>query len=69
MGLALFNLVKQNAFKSLFVSSDIKVSPKEFVAKIDKQFGRQDLELEELKTEYDIFEIARNAIRFSDSRK
>jgi hypothetical protein len=32
-------------------------------------FGRQDLELEELKAEADIFETAKNSRAFSDGRK
>lgn len=69
VGATLIAQVRLKAFKSLFTSSSAKATPKEFIAKIDKLFGRQDLELEELSTEAVIFEVAKNARIFADGRK
>jgi len=69
VGATLIAQVRLRAFKSLFTSSSAKATPKEFIAKIDKLFGRQDLELEELSTEAVIFEVAKNARTFADGRK
>ena len=53
----------------MFTATNTTTTPKEFITKIDKLFGRQDLDLVELKAEADIFETAKNARTFSDGRK
>lgn len=64
VGATLAIKAKQMAFKSLFTCNSNKKQPKEFIAEIDKLFGRQELELEELKVESEIFETAKNARTF-----
>ena len=69
VGASLMAQARVKAFKQLFTATQTNTSPKEFIAKIDKLFGRQDLELEQLKSEADIFETAKNARTFKDGRK